>query len=148
VNLYEVETAQDDDDPKGYEVPYARVGQAIGASDLGLSVYDLPPGNSICPYHYEVGEEEWLFVLDGAPTLRDPDGEHVLEPGDVVCFPSGPEGAHKVTNNGEEPVRVAILSTVGRFGYTIYPDSNKVNVWHLRKIFRADDAVDYWDREL
>ncbi len=76
MNLYDVETTRDADDPPGYETPYARVGPAIGASALGLTVYDLATGQSVCPYHYELGCEEWLFVLLGRPTLRDPDGEH------------------------------------------------------------------------
>ena len=29
-------------------------------------------------------------MLAGRPTLRDPDGEHELAPGDLVCFPEGP----------------------------------------------------------
>jgi uncharacterized cupin superfamily protein len=147
-NLFSVDTAQDDGDPKGYEVPYARIGELIGAARMGLSVYDLAPGNSICPYHWEFPDEEWLIVLAGRPTLRIPDGEHELEAGDVVCFPPGPDGAHKVTNKGEEPVRVAMLSTKAEAGYAVYPDSNKQNVFPLRKIHRIDDAVDYWDGEL
>ncbi len=57
-----------------------------------MSVYELAESQSICPYHYEYPEEEWLIVLEGRPTLRHPDGETVLAPGDTVCFPSGPDG--------------------------------------------------------
>lgn len=49
-----------------------------------MSVYALPPGQAICPYHYENPEEEWLLVLDGRPTLRHPGGEDELQPWDVV----------------------------------------------------------------
>ena len=56
-------------------------------------MYDLDPGESVCPYHYEHPEEEWLLVLAGRPTLRDPDGEHELAEGDLVCFLEGPDGA-------------------------------------------------------
>jgi hypothetical protein len=52
-----------------------------------------------------------------------------------------------VTNRGEEPVRVAMLSTKAEVGYAVYPDSNKVNVYPLRKIYRIENDVDYWDRE-
>ena len=52
-----------------------RFGPAIGASRLGGSVYDLPPGQSICPYHYEYPEEEWLLVLEGTATVRHPGGD-------------------------------------------------------------------------
>jgi uncharacterized cupin superfamily protein len=148
VNLFDVETKRDDDDPPGYETPYARIGPLIGASALGASVYDLGPGQSVCPYHYELGYEEWLFVLTGSPTLRDSDGEHELAPGDVVLFPDGPDGAHKVTNRGEGVVRIAILSNKGEPGIAVYPDSGKVGVFPMNKIFRLEDAVDYWDGEL
>ena len=147
MNLYDVETKSDEDDPPGYQTPFARIGPALGAASLGMSVYDLAPGNSICPYHYEQPEEEWLLVLSGRPTLRVPDGEHELEAGDVVCFPAGPDGAHKVTNRGSELARVAMLSTKSETGIAVYPDSNKVGVFPLRRFFRIEDAVGYWEDE-
>ena len=127
----------------------ARFGPTIGAEQLGGSVYELDPGESVCPYHYEHPEEEWLLVLVGRPTLRDPDGEHVLEEGDLVCFPEGPEGAHKVTNRtrgaGADP---DALDDARRPPWRCIPDSNKVGVWPLGKLFRIEDAVDYYDGEL
>ena len=57
-----------------------------------MFIYDLGPGRSSCPYHYEY-EEEWLLVLEGAIVVRVPDGEQMLERGDLVCFPPGPAGA-------------------------------------------------------
>jgi uncharacterized cupin superfamily protein len=148
VNVFAVELMLDDDDPDGYHTAYARVGPLVGGSKLGLSVYELPPGQSICPYHWEAGDEEWLVVLTGNPTLRTPEGERELGPWDAVCFPSGAEGAHKVTNRGAEPARVAMLSTRNDPGVSVYPDSNKVGVWPPGKLFRIDDAVDYWEGEV
>ncbi len=56
VNLFDLPlNDDDDDDPAGYHVLYQRVGPLIGAEQLGLSVYELPPGQSVCAYHYEVG---------------------------------------------------------------------------------------------
>jgi uncharacterized cupin superfamily protein len=45
---------------------------------FGASVYELPDGQWTFPYHYHHGVEEWLYVVAGAPTLRDPSGERVL----------------------------------------------------------------------
>jgi uncharacterized cupin superfamily protein len=147
VNLIELETGRDDGDPAGYETPYARVAPLLGARDLGATVYVLNEGQSVCPYHYEHGNEEWLLVLDGRPTLRHPGGEDELEPGDVVCFPEGPEGAHKTTNHRAEPARVVIFSTKIDPAVVVYPDSNKLGVWPPGKLFRLDAAVDYWEGE-
>jgi uncharacterized cupin superfamily protein len=147
VNLFDVEVTKDEDDPDGYHASYARIAPLVEGRLLGLSVYELPPGQSICPYHYEIGFEEWLFVLRGRPTLRTPAGDRELRAWDVVFFPDGPDGAHKVTNNTGETLRVAMLSNKGDPGAAIYPDSDKVGIFPPNKLFRLADAVDYWDGE-
>jgi uncharacterized cupin superfamily protein len=151
VNLFTVEAGYDEGDPEGYNAGYKRLGPELGASMLGGTVYELPPAQSICPYHYEYGNEEWLIVLTGRPLLRHPEGEDELEPGDVVCFPVGPEGAHKLTNRTDEPVRLLMLSTKIEPSAAVYPDSDKIGVWvgderdHI--LVRRESGVDYWDRE-
>ena len=77
-----------------------RSGRRSAATQIGASLYELPDGERTYPYHFHNAMEEWLVVLDGTPTLREPDGERVLRRGDVVCFPTGPEGAHQVTRAG------------------------------------------------
>jgi uncharacterized cupin superfamily protein len=151
VNVAAVEPEYDPDDPAGFRSGSSRLGPLVGAERLGATVYELPPGQSICPYHYEYGEEEWLLVLEGRPTLRHPDGEDELQPLDLVCFPSGPEGAHGVRNATDETVRVLMFSNVEYPAVTAYPDSGKVGVWPRdpseRLMVRRESAVDYWDGE-
>ena len=150
LNLHEVGVEGDPSHPAGYHARMARFGPSIGAERLGGSVYELDPGDSVCPYHYENTEEEWLLVLTGTPTLRDPEGEHELAPGDVVCFVEGPDGAHKVTNRSDAVVRVLMLSTIPTtdISICIYPDSDKVGVYPPGKMFRMRDAIGYWDGEV
>jgi uncharacterized cupin superfamily protein len=141
--------AVDEDEPDGYRAPYAKVQQHIGASKLGASVVLLRQGEAVCPYHYEHIEEEWLFVLSGTPTVRTPEGERVAEAGDVVCFPRGPAGAHRISNAAEAPARVLIVSEHAEVAATTYEDSDKIGVFGpgLRMLFRRGDARDYWDGE-
>ena len=54
----------EDDAPPGYAARAVRVGKRIGATRLGMSVYELP-GQAICPYHFEWTDEEWLIVWAG-----------------------------------------------------------------------------------
>lgn len=126
LNVHSAVPSFDGDEPPGYRTSALRLGPLIGAQRMGATLYEIEPGSSICPYHYEYGEEEWLMVLAGTPTLRHPGGEEVLDPGDLVAFPVGPEGAHKVTNATTEPVRVLMFSTVERCGLVVYPDSDKI----------------------
>ena len=152
INLDELEMAYGADDPDGYRVGYNRFGPQIGASAMGATVYELNEGQSICPYHYEYGCEEWAIVLRGRPTLRHSNGEDLLEPGDVVCFPEGPAGAHKVTNAGEETARVMILSTKQMPVVFVYPDSDKLAVGVPNPddylVVRRDSGVGYFDGEV
>ena len=99
VNLFSASLEHGSDRPDGFGFSFARLAPQLDATLVGATIYELPPGQTTFPYHYEYGCEEWLLVVTGRPTLRDPEGEHELEPGDVVCFPEGPEGAHAVTNN-------------------------------------------------
>lgn len=104
------------------------VGRAVGSEATAMYIYDLAPGQSSSPYHYEY-EEEWLLVLDGTIVVRVPDGEQTLESGDLVCFPAGPAGAHKVMNRSESSARVMIFSSARVPAVTVYPDSDKIGVW-------------------
>jgi len=104
-NLFAGDDWDRENDRPGYRHRVTVFGQRLGASLLGGSLYDVPPGEKTWPYHYEQGCEEWLLVVAGRPTLRSPDGEQELQPGDAAVFPEGPAGAHQVWNATEEPVR-------------------------------------------
>ncbi len=138
VNIADPPFTYDDADPDGFRAGMLRFGPQLGAEQTGASVYVLPPGQALCPYHYEHGEEEWVLVLDGTPSVRVPEGTEVLEPMDVVFFPRGPEGAHQLRNDSEEPARVLMWSTVVYPTVSVYPDSGKVGVWTAGKV---DDVI-------
>jgi len=150
-NIFTAPVDYEEGDPAGYRAGMNRFGDELGAALLGGSVYELPPGQSICPYHYEYGNEEWLIVLEGAVILRHPEGEEELGRGDVVCFPEGPEGAHKVTNRGKVTARVLMISGKHEPSVAIYPDSDKLGVWPGDKrdnlLTLRSSAVDYWEGE-
>ncbi len=150
-NIDHPEFSFDETDPQGFRAGMARLGGLLGAKETGITVYELPPGQAVCPYHYECGEEEWLLVLAGTPTLRSPEGEERLEPWDVFCFPRGPEGAHQIRNDTEEGARVLMFSTVVVPTATVYPDSDKVGIWtgdpETDVLVRRSSKVGYYDGE-
>ena len=124
--------------------------QALGSTALTMFVYELAPGSSSSPYHYEY-EEEWLLVIDGTLVLRAPDGEHTLRRGDLVRFAAGPEGAHKVSNRSDQPARTLMFSSSRVPAVSVYPDSDKIGVWSGNEpdelIFKRSTAVPWSEGE-
>jgi uncharacterized cupin superfamily protein len=127
----------------GYRWRGSRVGRTMGAEKIGGCLYELMDGQCTFPFHHHHGMEEWLIVVDGTPSVRTPEGERALGAGDVVCFPVGPAGGHQVRGPGN----VLIISANRVPEAAEYPDSGKVGVMPLGKIFRIGDAVDYWEGE-
>jgi uncharacterized cupin superfamily protein len=149
-NLYDLELEYDPE-PEGYGAGYRRIAPLLDADETNLNVILLDPGQAVCPYHYEYAEE-WLLVLDGEVVVRTPDGEEKAVRGDAVCFPAGPEGAHKVTNAGGGYARIVMFSSSRRPAVAVYPDSDKIGVFPPNPADRAmlrreDGQRDYYDRE-
>jgi uncharacterized cupin superfamily protein len=92
---------------------------------LGASVYELGPGNTSA-YHFHHGSEEVLIVLRGRPTLRSPDGERQLAEGEAVHFPIGPDGAHGLRNDTDEPVRYVVAGIRVSPEVAEYPDTKQI----------------------
>jgi uncharacterized cupin superfamily protein len=115
----------------------------------------LPPGKAQCPFHCHHGEEEMFFILEGEGELRFGEARYPLRPHDVVACPTGgPEVAHQIINTGTTTMRYLSLSRLVELEACEYPDSQKVLIVAgkrgqrtLRKIIRAENTVDYYDRE-
>ena len=129
VRLADLALEADPADPEGFRARMGRVGPRLGAEHTGASLYELPPGQALCPYHYEHAEEEWALVIEGRPSVRTPEGVERLEPFDLVFFPTGPVGAHQIRNDSDAPARVLMWSSVVYPAVTVYPDSDKVGVY-------------------
>jgi uncharacterized cupin superfamily protein len=124
--------------PAGSRYRVVRIGSLLSAGRLDGTVVDLDPGEGSEPYHHVYGREEWLLVLAGTPTLRHPEGEDQLEPGDLVCLPEGPTGARRLLNRGESVVRALCLSTTGLPANVCYPDTGD---WLIRNVLGVDDVA-------
>ncbi len=117
--------------------------ERLGASVIGATVWEMQAGDNRGPYHFHHGVEEWLYVVCGAPVLRDPDGERALEPGELVAFSSGPGGAHTLCGPGRVVIFSAGARGWGEAFVTVYPDSDKIAA-APGVMFRRADAIDTW----
>jgi uncharacterized cupin superfamily protein len=138
--------------PPGFRSRRAMLAREAGAERIGLSLWEVPPGEAAYPYHYHLGDEELLIVVEGSGSLRTPDGWRDLVAGEVISFLPGEAGAHQLVATGDEPLRFLAFSTAGDPDITIYPDSDKMGAsirrpGGFREVFRLGDAVDYWVAE-
>jgi uncharacterized cupin superfamily protein len=111
------------------------VARALGSTDTAMYLYDVEPGDSF-PYHYEY-VDEWLLVVDGAVVVRTPEGDVVLERGDLVRFPPGPDGAHQIMNRGDASARLLLFSKAALPAVSVYPDTDAIGVW-------PDDETEFY----
>jgi uncharacterized cupin superfamily protein len=153
-NLDEVEF--DDVEDNGYYTSKrAMFSDGIGARKLGYNLTVLPPGTAQCPFHSHRAEEEMFLILDGQGELRFGGERYPIRKHDVIACPTGgPEVAHQIINTGTVPLRYLAVSNVEEIESCEYPDSNKVLIVAgprgargLRKMFRGEVTVDYYDRE-
>ena len=138
----------------GFQCRRARLGRQVGAERLGLSLWEIPPGQAAYPYHYHLGEEELIVILSGQLSLRGFQGWRELREGEIVSFPVGEVGVHQIVNRSDQPARMLAFSTSGAPDIVIRPESGTIGVFERRpeggglySHFRADDAVSYFEGE-
>jgi uncharacterized cupin superfamily protein len=153
-NLNELEF--DDIEENGfYTSRRALFSESIGARKLGYNLTELPPGKAQCPFHSHREEEEMFLILEGEGELRFGEQRFSLRRHDVIACPTGgAEVAHQIINTGSTTLRYLSPSTVSTTEVCEYPDSRKIGVFAstsptsgVRRLFRAETGVDYYDRE-
>jgi uncharacterized cupin superfamily protein len=125
-----------------------RLAERAGAVNLGVSLYELQPGDEMV-FHYHVQREELLIVLSGRPSLRTADGWEELPEGEVVAFPRGESGAHGYRNDTDQPVRLLLISEMNGPNISVYPDTDQIGIFDAGQrsqrrfgaLFNVADAV-------
>ena len=135
---------------EGYEYFRRKFIPFGGAKNALVSVYEIPPGKSAYPYHYHHKNEETYYILSGEGVLKTPEGERQVKAGELLFFPTGPEGAHKLTNSSKTEMLTYIdFDVVHDIDIAVYPDSDKIGIWGMRinQIYPEDADVDYYHGE-
>jgi uncharacterized cupin superfamily protein len=136
-----------------FAVKCRRLGHAAGGKALRCNMFELSPGKTAMPFHYHLGDEEALYVLAGAGTLRLGDAHLAVKAGDYVAFPPGEHASHQLTNTSADALRYLFISTRVQADVIVYPDSKKVGVRSgegastFARFFPEDAKVDYWSGE-
>ena len=120
------------------------------AKQTHVCVYEIPPQKSAYPYHFHYKTEETFYIISGWGILKTPEGERKVSAGELIFFPAGEAGAHKLTNGSETENLVYIdFDVTHDLDVAVYPDSDKIGIWGMgiNKIFPQSAEVDYYDGE-
>lgn len=142
-----------------FDVSFAAIASLGGAKGLGARLVEVPPGKRAWPFHAHHANDEMFVILSGAGLLRLGQSEWSVNEGDVaICPAGGSEAAHQLVA-GETGLRYIAISTMREPDVLTYPDSDKIRVFagaapggdkalrRVEAVWRASDAVDYWDGE-
>ena len=120
------------------------------AKQTHVCVYEIPPGKAAYPYHFHYKTEETFYIISGTGILRTSEGEREVRGGELIFFPAGEEGAHKLTNISDTENLVYIDFDVPHdLDVAVYPDSDKIGVWGMgiNQMYPKSANVDYYDGE-
>ncbi len=113
---------------EGYEY-YRRKFVPFGAANnTVVSVYEITLLKSAYPYHYHHRNEETFYIISGKGVMKPPNGERTVEAGELLFFPPGEAGAHKLTNTSKAE-NLVYIDAVHDVDIAVYPDSDKIGIW-------------------
>ncbi len=148
INIEEIEWVDSSRGDK-FAARRKKLAAATGGKKIGASMYEIPAGKRAFPYHAHFGNEESIYVLEGAGTLRIGGQEVAIKSGDYLALPPGDDTAHQVINSSKAPLRYLCFSTMEQPEIVKYPDSGKIGASATKAggIFVATATVDYWHGE-
>jgi uncharacterized cupin superfamily protein len=80
-----------------------QLGDVFGLANFGVNLTELVPGAESALRHSHSRQDEFIYVLEGSPTLVTESGETLLAPGMCAGFPAGGE-AHQLQNRTDATV--------------------------------------------
>src|SRR5919108_525556 len=98
----------------------APLARALGLEAIGIHHERLLPGRRTSYPHAESHEEEFVFVLEGAPDAWIDGHLHRLEPGEAIAFPAGTGITHNFINNGTAEARLMAIGQRNLAGNQLY----------------------------
>jgi len=110
----------------------------------------LPPKKAAFPLHYHEYSEETFYVISGTGKLITKDGEREVTQGDIIFFPAGIEGIHKLINSSSSEDLVYLdFDTYVPLDITYYPGKDKIGIFgeNYTAVLRESDKVDLYEGE-
>ena len=118
-----------------YPPPYDRVldgrmrrviGDPQGLTKFGVNLTELSPGAVSALRHWHTEEDEFIYILEGTPTLVTDAGEQPLRAGMCACFPANDGNGHRLENRSDDIVRYLEIGNRSQGEEVHYPDSDMI----------------------
>ncbi len=99
--------------PSNYPEPFASrmkgrekrpLGNLFGLTNFGVNLTRLVPGGSSALRHAHTKQDEFVYILEGRPTLHTDEGKVELAPGMCAGFKAGTGNGHRLINETSEDV--------------------------------------------
>lgn len=118
-----------------------RLGDALGLTDFGVNLVELPPGASSALRHWHSAEDEFIYVLSGTLTLVTDAGAQSLPAGTCAGFAKNVADGHCLRNDGEGSVTYLEVGSRNPADRVVYPDVDMVV--ERRVVFARKDGTPY-----
>jgi uncharacterized cupin superfamily protein len=100
------------------------LGDLFGLTNFGVNLTRLKPGAISSLRHAHSRQDEFIYILEGRPTLVTNAGETALAPGMCAGFKAGSGDAHHLVNRTEEYVLYLEVGDRTPGDSAIYPDDD------------------------
>ena len=100
------------------------LGDLFGLTNFGVNITCLAPGGCSALRHAHTKQDEFVYILEGRPTLVTDAGRTVLQPGMCAGFKAGSGDAHCLVNETREDVVYLEIGDRTAADAVTYPDDD------------------------
>ena len=100
------------------------LGDLFGLANFGVNLTRLAPGGQSALRHAHTKQDEFVYILEGAPTLVTDAGRTPLAPGMCAGFKAGTGDAHHLINETSEDVVYLEIGDRTPGDAVTYPDDD------------------------
>jgi uncharacterized cupin superfamily protein len=101
-----------------------QLGEVFGLTNFGVNLVQIEPGGRSSMRHAHKRQDEFIYVIEGTPTLITNAGETVLQSGDCAGFKAGSGDAHCLINHSPHPVLYLEMGDRSEGDDVSYPDDD------------------------
>ncbi len=134
-----------------YEYTKYEVTKRKDFSQCYVCFYELAPLKSAYPKHYHKYNTECFYIISGTGEVETSNEILKVTSGDIIVFPCGEAGTHKLTNTSKtEKLTYIDFDTTNSPDIIKYPDSGKIGIIEHNissTFYKENSEVDYYDGE-